>query len=123
MKQQRLFKDSEKSFGGDLFTRRKGRGPRPLDTKNSMHLVLRSTQAVGPRSFTRHRGLIRAVLERFSAKHGIQLHRHANVGNHLHIQLKLKNRHTWRKFIRAVTAAIAVKIGGKSRWAARTKRF
>lgn len=123
MKQQRLFKVSEKSFGGDLFTKRKGRGPRPLDTKNTMHLVLRSTQAVGAKSFTRHRELIRALLARFAAKCGIQVIRHANVGNHLHVHLKLRTRQTWRKFIRAVTAAIAVRIGGKGRWAAKTKRF
>ena len=123
MKQRRLFKDQEKSYGGDHFTKRKGRGPRPLDTKNTMHLVLRSTQASGPKSFTRHRGLIKTTLEGLAAKYGIALHGFANVGNHLHVHLKLGNRHTWRAFIRALTAIIAVKIGGKSRWSPKTKRF
>lgn len=123
MKQQRLFKDDNKSFGGDLFTKRKGRGVRPLDTRNTMHLVLRSTQAKGAKSFTKHRYTVHEILHRFVDKFGLKLHSFANVGNHIHVHLKLGHRLNWRKFIRAVTAAIAVKIGGKSRWGARTKSF
>lgn len=123
MKQQQLLKNGEKHFGGEHFKRRKGRGPRPLATKQTMHLVLRSTQAVGTKSFTRHRGLIKRTLDRFAKKYAIKINGFANVGNHLHVHLKLTLRHTWRRFIRAFTAAIAVTIGGKSRWAPKTKRF
>ena len=40
----------------------------------------------------------------------------ANVGNHLHMQIKLANRYTWKPFIRAITAAIAMSVTGMSRW-------
>ncbi|WP_410965191.1 hypothetical protein, partial [Salmonella sp. SAL4435] len=40
----------------------------------------------------------------------------ANVGNHLHLQIKLTNRFTYKPFIRAVTSAIAMKVSGRSRW-------
>ncbi len=40
----------------------------------------------------------------------------ANVGNHLHLEIKLTTRHTYRAFIRAVTAAIAMAVQGKNRW-------
>ena len=40
----------------------------------------------------------------------------ANVGNHLHFHIKLSNRYTYRPFIRAITAAIAMAITGCSRW-------
>lgn len=123
MKQQRLFQQDGTSFGGDLMKKRKGRGARPLDTRHSMHLVLRSTQATGAKSFLRHRGLIHSILQKFADKFGIHVYEFANVGNHLHIHMKLGTRQTWRPFIRAVTAAIAVKIGRKSRWNKSSKRF
>lgn len=40
----------------------------------------------------------------------------ANVGNHLHLQIKLSNRFGYRPFIRAVTAAIAMAVTGRNRW-------
>lgn len=123
MKQQRLFKRDDTSFGGDLMKKRKGRGARPLDTRHSMHLVLRSTQAVGAKSFVRHRGLIHLIVHRFADNFGVQVYQLANVGNHLHIHMKLGSRHTWRAFIRAVTATIAIKIGRKSRWRKPSPRF
>jgi hypothetical protein len=50
-----LFKnESNSSYGGSLLTTRKGRlHGRPLDTKNSMHLVLRSSKVKGEWSFKR----------------------------------------------------------------------
>lgn len=42
----------------------------------------------------------------------------ANVGSHLHLQIKLSNRFTYRPFIRAVTAAIAMAISGRTRLSA-----
>lgn len=40
----------------------------------------------------------------------------ANVGNHLHFHMQLSNRHAYKKWIRAITGAIAIKISGVSRW-------
>ena len=40
----------------------------------------------------------------------------ANVGNHLHFQLKLSNRFTYTPFIRALTASIAMAVTKTSRW-------
>ncbi len=37
----------------------------------------------------------------------------ANVGNHIHIHLKLSSRFTYNGFIRAITGGIAVAILGK----------
>ena len=42
----------------------------------------------------------------------------ANVGNHLHLHLKLSHRATYAPFIRAVTGAIAIAVSGRSRWRA-----
>lgn len=115
--QLKLLKDEPKAFGGDLFKKRKGRAMRrPLDTRHSMHFVLRSTQARGEWSFWRHKLKIRNIIERFANKNGIQLNSMANVGNHLHLHLHLKNRHTYPRFIRAISAAIMMQVTGISRW-------
>src|SRR5271154_6007642 len=117
--QLKLLKDQPKAFGGSLFTTRKGRlGERPLDTRNTMHLILRSTKATGPWSFwkPKNKAEIQRIVSKFSQKYGIKICSLANVGNHLHFQIKLSNRFTYKPFIRAITSAIAMAVTGASRW-------
>lgn len=117
--QLELLKKHKTAFGGSLMTKRKGRNrPRPLSTKCTMHLVLRSTKAVKDWSFKRAHNELRvmAILEKFAFKYGVKLISVGNAGNHLHIHLKLSNRHAYKAFIRAITAAIAMAVTGASRW-------
>ncbi len=117
--QLKLFKNEASSYGGDLLKTRKGRSrPRPLASRSTMHLVLRSTKAKGNWSFLRLENgkKIRAIVEKFANKHGVKVISLANVGNHLHFHIKLANRHSYRPFIRAVTSAIAMSITGRNRW-------
>jgi REP element-mobilizing transposase RayT len=119
MKQIAFLKKEKSAYGGELLKTRAGRRrPRPLDTRATMHLVLRSSKAKGDWSFRRPQNArkIQAILNRFSAKHGVRILSLANVGNHLHFQIKLSNRHTYKPFIRAITAAIAMAVTGASRW-------
>jgi hypothetical protein len=52
MKQAELFSKQQKAYGGKLLQTRRGRAHgRPLSTKHSMHLVLRSSLAKGTLSF------------------------------------------------------------------------
>lgn len=83
-----------------------------------MHLVLRSSKAKGDWSFRRpqHRRKIIEILDRFGEKYGVRRQSYANVGNHLHLQIQLTNRATYKPFIRAVTAAIAMAVTGINRW-------
>lgn len=117
--QLKLFKNEPKAYGGDLLKKRKGRqGPRPLDTKNSMHLVLRSSHAKGGWSFRvgENPRKVERILKKFSLKYGVHVLSVANVGNHLHLHVHLGNRYGYKPFIRAVTSAIAMAITGMSRW-------
>ncbi len=119
MKQINLLKKSKYSYGGELMKSRAGRrGPRPLDTKNTMHLVLRSSKAKGEWSFLKRENKlkIQKILNKFSARYGIQILSFANVGNHLHLHLKLTNRFGYKPFIRAVTSTIAMAVTKCSRW-------
>lgn len=118
-KQLRLLKQNNKAYGGEPQKTRKGRqGPRPLDTKNTMHLVLRSSKAKDEWSFRRPENYkkIKKILENFARKYGVSIISLANVGNHLHLHIKLSNRYTYKPFIRAITAAIAMAITKCSRW-------
>lgn len=79
-----------------------------------MHLILKSTQACGEWSFRRpkHSRKIENIVRRFSIKYGVKIYSLANVGNHLHFHLQLKNRFAYPAFIRAITGAIAMAVTG-----------
>ena len=109
-KQQSQFKARKTDHGGDL--KHPQKRARPLSTRDSMHLVLRSTKAKGKMSFYRHKKQIDQILQKFAAKYHIQLKSYANAGNHIHLHLKLFKRQSYIKFIRAVTAAIMMKVTG-----------
>lgn len=118
-KQSAFFKKHNLAYGGELLKTREGRSRgRPIDTKNSMHLVLKSSKARGEYSFRRsqHSRAVQQILKRFSQKYGIRILSFANVGNHLHLHIKISNRAAYRPYIRAITAAIAMAVTGASRW-------
>lgn len=119
MKQDTFFKKQNLEYGGALLNTRKGRARgRPIDTRNSMHLVLRSSKAIGNYSFRKneHSQKIKSIVKKFSQKYGIIVHSLANVGNHIHFHVHIYNRGTYKPFIRAITAAIAMAVSGASRW-------
>ncbi len=109
-KQYTLLKPHKSDHGGDHKNPQKR--ARPLSTKDSMHLVLRSTKAQGKLSFSRHTKDIEKILKTFADKYHIKILSCANAGNHLHLHLKLFKRQTYNKFIRAITAAIMMKVTG-----------
>lgn len=117
--QQLKFKDPRltglRFFGGSNCTRRLHRVARPISTKHPIHLVLRSSKAKGSSSFLnpKNRSFVRDILSKFSKKFGIQITDFANVGNHLHLVIKIGNRRTYQPFIAAVTGGIARSVIGK----------
>lgn len=124
--QLKLFKKHKSDYGGELQNYRRGRqGPRPISTKHSMHLVMRSTKATQNWSMRkpRHKAKIKNILNKFAKKFGVELLDGANVGNHLHLEIRLSNRNTYKPFIRAITAAIAMAITGASRWNQKKIKF
>ena len=104
-----LFKTlGAKHFGGSLL---KGnpQEARPISTKNSMHLVLRSTLAVREKSFlhpSRSRR-IQAVVYGIGKQTGVKVYRYANSGNHLHLVILPISRRAFRSYIRAISGLIA----------------
>ena len=77
-----------------------------------MHLVLRSSKAKGLWSFTRkeNKEKIHKIVYKNAAKNFIKIISYANVGNHMHLHLKLSARKEYFAFIRAITGAIALTV-------------
>jgi REP element-mobilizing transposase RayT len=109
-KQQSLLTLHKTDHGGDLKNPQKR--ARPLSTKESIHLVLRSTKAQGKMSFYKYKKEIDTILNTFANKYHIEIKSSATQGNHIHLHIKLFKRDTYKPFIRAVTAAIMMKITG-----------
>lgn len=118
-RQLALLKAPSLSYGGILLRTRRGRSyGRPLATRTSIHLVLRSSKATGSWSFRqpKNKKAILRILKKFAQKYSVKIQSMANVGNHLHIHLQLMRRDGYRPFIRAITGAIAMAVTGASRW-------
>lgn len=124
MKQQQLSfvyfktKSVKKKYGrtthGGAATKGKRKEFRPLSTKKSIHVVLKSDKAKGSLSFLtlKNKTLIEKILKDKAKKFGIRIADHANVGNHLHLKVRAQSREGFQRFLKAITCLIARKITG-----------
>ncbi|MBC7743335.1 MAG: hypothetical protein H7061_14145 [Bdellovibrionaceae bacterium] len=102
---------AKKFFGGALLQGRR-KSIRPLSSKDSIHLVLRSTWAMGSDSFLakRNHQVIDAIINRFAKLFGVLIYRRAINSNHIHLLLRITNRRLYRAFIKAVSGQIACQV-------------
>lgn len=91
------------SFGGSLL---KGnpKGARPLDSKLPVHLTLRARKSLLrlPKTF----GRVQDLIEKTAKKYGVRIFKESNVGNHIHMVIRVNPR-LWARFIRELTGRIA----------------
>ncbi|MBL7671191.1 MAG: transposase [Bdellovibrionaceae bacterium] len=117
-KQLSFFGDQPQSrvFGGALL---KGnpKTRRPISTKEPIHLVLKSKFAFGPRSMLQRYNVnkIEEIVRKQAKKCGLRIYHFVNVGNHLHLVIKLHDRKGYAKFIRALSGLIARHVLKKER--------
>lgn len=108
---------SKDCFGGALL---KGnpKGKRPLHSKLPIHLTLRASKSVLrlPGTF----GKVQLIINQVGARHGVKIYRQANVGNHLHLAIKIPHVRRWAAFIRELTGrlglAVRDRLGGQKLW-------
>jgi REP element-mobilizing transposase RayT len=83
-----------------------------------MHLVLRSSHAKGAWSLRRPKNFqeTEKILQAFAQKHGVVLKKRVIHLNHIHLHVLLSSSRGYKRFIRAVSAAIAMRVTGMSRW-------
>ncbi|MBS1970581.1 MAG: transposase [Bdellovibrionales bacterium] len=101
-------------FGGSLLKNSNAKTKRPISTKHAMHVVLRSSLARGEWSLRSAKNLrmVEKTVRTQAQKYGIKIYEFANVGNHLHLLIKVGNRHTFAPFMRAISGIIALKVTG-----------
>lgn len=92
-------------FGGSLLKGNAKRA-RPLDTKLPLLITLRATKG-GMRTPKCYKKVNDAVYDT-AAKYGFKIYKYSNVGNHLHILLKLSKLQLWSAFIRELTGKIGL---------------
>jgi hypothetical protein len=114
-------KDTKKRYArtehGGAPTKGKRKLERPLSTKKWIHLILRSDRAKGPMSFLvpKNKLFIQQTLKAKAKKFGVTIGDLANVGNHLHIKIKITSRGMFQKFLKSITTLIARKLTGARR--------
>ena len=117
-----LEKNNMKLFGGS-YLKSNPKIKRPLSTRKSAHLVLRSLLAKGPMSLLRFEREIRELVYKQGKKHGVKIYSFANAGNHLHFVILPSSRRAFNAFIRAISGVIARLVLGAERGSAKNIQF
>src|SRR6267378_1454700 len=115
---QLLFKELEyktlkTTHGGEL-SRGKRKTRRPLSLKKPIHVVLRSSRARGVwslRSF-KNKSKVDNLILRLAVRFKIRIYRFANVGNHIHIVMRTKERVYFQNYIRSLAGLIVCTVTG-----------
>jgi len=112
-------------FGGRYLKNYNPNCQRPMDSKKALHLVLKSSQAVGEKSFKNEKfeAKVWGIVSHHAEKTGIKIYEYANGENHLHLLLRAKHRDDYRAFIRTITGLIARLVGKSKRGKPLKKKF
>ena len=88
-----------------------------MDSKKALHLVLRSSQAVGARFFKHpdHEEKIWSLISTHAENRGVRIYEYGNGGDHLHLLIRAKHRDDYNRFIRIITGLIARLVGKSER--------
>lgn len=106
-----------RAFGGSLLKKSHAKTRRPISSKSPMHVVIRSSEARGQQSFRygKNHAKINALVTRVCRKHGIRLYEYANVGNHLHLLIRVRKFFLWKAFIRELTGSLVMLVIGNAK--------
>jgi len=112
-------------FGGRYLKNYNPKSERPMDSKKALHLVLKSSQATGEKSFKseKYEAKIWDIIKHHADKTGIKIYEYANGGNHLHLLLRAKHRDDYTAFIKTITGLIARLVGNSERGNPLKKKF
>jgi REP element-mobilizing transposase RayT len=112
MKQLKLFKPNNLSFGGELLLQKR-KSARPLSVKAPIHLVLRGDISRSG-SLLKYRRFIESELRKWSEHFNIKIYDQALCSNHIHLCLKLTTLEGYRNFARVIAGRFAFKL--KIKW-------
>lgn len=108
---QLSFFKTDISFGGSLLKNSHAREPRPLSTKNFLHIVLKSDVAkkteINDLRLTSKRLKVAAIIKGRATDFGVRIHSQAIASNHIHLLISFKSRKKYMQWIRRLTGLIA----------------
>src|SRR5271156_1313382 len=92
----------------------KQKAARPFAARRPLHVVMRSVRARGAWSMLhlRNRSAVESVVKRFAVRYDVRVYQFANVGNHLHLVVKARDRHAFQAFLRTVAGSVARVVTG-----------
>lgn len=105
--QTELIPKPELSFGGSLLKNSHARMPRPIDSKNFLHIVLKSDAATGDKKFTKKKVEVLEKIHRRSHDYGLKIRKVAVASNHIHILVQLRSRRRFIAWLRGLTGVLA----------------
>lgn len=96
---------------------------RPIDPKQALHVVLRSSKAKGALSMLHpnHCNSIEKFVKKTAIHWGVKLYRYANVGNHIHLLVQVPTREAWKRFSKELSGGIAQIVTGAQKGSALTR--
>jgi REP element-mobilizing transposase RayT len=108
---------------GGFHTKGKRKTLRPIDPKQALHVVLKSSKARGVLSLLHPKncGPIHDFTHELAKRWGVRLYRYANVGNHIHLLVKVPSRAIWKRFLRELAGTIALIVTGARKGAPLSK--
>lgn len=124
-RQQSFFNQKINKFFGGSLLKSNPKTKRPISTGQAIHLVLKSQHAVGKHSMLHgyNAKKIESVILSQAKGWGIKIYHYVNVGNHLHLVIKLNNRRSFNPFIRAITGLIARHVLNAERGSSKEIQF
>lgn len=99
------------SHGGMKLKKRR-KIKRPLIAGKITHVVFKSSKAKGALSFYNHKRLVARLLKEKSTKFFIEILDWVNMGNHLHLKVRFKDRHRMGQFLKSFAGTLARQITG-----------
>ncbi|MFN8847135.1 MAG: hypothetical protein ACK5W9_09815 [Bdellovibrionales bacterium] len=100
-----------RTFGGSSLKKRR-KVARPLQVGKIHHVVFKSSKAQGKLSFYTHKKIVSSLLKEKSKKFFIEVLDFINMGNHLHLKMRFKDRKRFQQFLKSFSALLARKITG-----------
>jgi hypothetical protein len=115
-KQLQLFSSTNKTaFGGSLLKNSHAKTARPFSPKASMHIVLKANTYV-LKYYDRR---VELLIEKQARKQLIKIYAMQNVGNHIHLVLRAKNKVILQNFLRSIGGLIPRLLGQANLWVQR----
>jgi REP element-mobilizing transposase RayT len=99
------------SLGGSSLKKRR-KIKRPLIPGLITHVVFKSSKAKGDLSFYKNKLLVSKLLKEKSKKFFIEILDWVNMGNHLHLKVRFKDRKRMGQFLKSFAATLARAITG-----------